>query len=1075
MKRFIYIILLASAVSWSQSTPGKLFIGTASQQTSSPQITGQTVDNITTSSFRVSWSVSPNATGQVEFYKTDTPGTLYYTTLQPTYDQNHIQSPGQIINGSPNGTALAPNTSYTFRVIGDSEFDGGYAGSWTAVTTLADVPNATISVTDAICLEEGLDPGEWTVSLDASSVITTTVNYLVSGSATSGADFSPLSGSVDILDGQSSATIALTPLQDLLVEGNENVILTLTTGNGYNVGTPSSGAITITDNDASGDPVATIVANDATATENGQTTGQWTVSLDAPSVGVKTVTYIVGGTASASDYSPLSGTVDIPDGFSSATITLTPQDDFLVEPNETVTLTLDTGIGYTIGTPNNATVTIISDDGSGSLLATVTSNDKLATEEGLTTGQFTFSLSEVNSTGSGIPINYHMEGNATEGVDYGSTTGIATIADGQQSVTLDISPLQDTDIEFKEDVEVVIDAGAGYTTKGFDRAVLEIVDNDNVSGSYPTTSGTSTIANATDFQNPANAGTRATVTGSFSVTGLTPANGMVLVPGGGILSGTLDISSIGIENADSQLFSSSIVFSSRYDKSRLSIEMFGAGSGDVTDDHLAIQTAINQCVHVTARSNGSYVKNDNSTFGGGGYLDFDLNGSTISTTSAANFNTSSYSIDEVFRFDGRDPHVYNGTFDLTDTYGRLFRVLNYTGFSFKDLIVQNFYNPTPIRSYAIRGGAATNLTYGSFMRNTFRNITAAGDGTANNSDGISKGIWMECGTISNADFEIVHYGNTYHNITGDDAEAIYYTASGDRLHNGHTLIDNDTFYEIGRRAIKMTKGQFTVQNCDFTELSLAQFSSVQLTASMIDVFSTTTVDLQNFYIVNNSIKSYPNQYLKRWLLSITDSQNGYIYGNTFDVWNARGYSDAKTPTGNGLGVIRIGSNTSTYDGAIRNLYIENNLFINGSIETMQYYNGSTSEPTYVDNNHWRYTNVTGVAQAPLDYYTSGSDLKGFIRYTNNVVDFEVAPGSMDGIISSDASGISITDVLISNNQVNFLAGSATYEVGNIAGALTNSTVTTNTWTNPNGNADLNIVGSQTGTTASGNTPTVIIN
>lgn len=928
------------------------------------------------------------------------------------------------------------------------------------------IPSASITATDATATEASTTTGEFTVSLSFASVGTTTINYSVSGTATPDVDYTALSGSVEITDGNDSATITVTPLDDSDVEGNETVIVNLSVGDGYVVGSPSGATVTITDDDTA-TPIASIEATDGTATESGTTTGTFTVTLSEPSTGTTTVNYNVGGTATPDvDYVELSGSVAITDGNSTGTITVTPIDDGTVESNETVIVTLDTGSGYTVGSPNNATVTIISDDSSGGdILASVSATDAIATESGTTTGEFTISLSEVNSTGSTITVNYHMDGLATEGTDYTPTSGIVSIANGNQTATVTITPINDGNIEPDETVMIVLDSGTGYSLEGLDRAILEIIDNDDVSASYPTPSGSGTITNLSDFTNAANAGKTMTVTGSFSATGATAAAGMVLVAGGGVISGTnINLNGSGIENSNAQLFANNVTFSSIYTASRLSIEMFGAVSGDATDDHTAIQTAINQCQHLTARLDGAYVKNDNSTFTRDGYVDFDLNGAIIRTTSAANFNTASYSVDEVFRFDGLNPYIYNGTFDLTDTYGRLFRILNYTRFSFKDLVMENFYNPQPIRSYAIRGGSASGLIYGDFVRNTFREITAQGDGSANNSDGISKGIWMECGTISDADFEIVHYGNTYHNITGDDAEAVYYTASGDRLHNGHTLFDNETYYDIGRRAIKMTKGQFTIQNSDFTEIQQSLFVSAQLTATMIDVFSTTTVDLQNIKLVNNQIKTASGETIKRWLNAFTDSQDILVKGNTYNVG-----------VPNGLGALRLGSNTSSYDGAIRSMTVKDNTFINGSIEWMQYFDAVDTDPIIIDNNTFTYNSVSGPGQAPMDFYGVGTSTKGYADFINNTITFNVSPGSYDGIISSDGSGITVTDILIDSNDIIFGVSAPTYEVGNIAGAMTNSTITNNTFTGASGNADLNIVGSQTGTTASGNTPTVTIN
>jgi hypothetical protein len=73
-----------------------------------------------------------------------------------------------------------------------------------------------------------------------------------------------------------------------------------------------------------------------------------------------TVSYTVRGKATnATDYEALSGSVEIPAGEPSATITVTPFFDTLTkEKDETVIVTLQADPAYTLGFPSTATVTI---------------------------------------------------------------------------------------------------------------------------------------------------------------------------------------------------------------------------------------------------------------------------------------------------------------------------------------------------------------------------------------------------------------------------------------------------------------------------------------------------------------------------------------------------------------------------------------------------------------------------------------------------------------------------------------------------------------------------------------------
>jgi len=113
------------------------------------------------------------------------------------------------------------------------------------------LPNVTIAATDAHAAEELREPGSFTVTRTGDTADPLIVNYTVGGTA-SAADYSEmLTGSVTIRAGSESAVITVTPIDELLEEGGETVVLTLTADTAYTVGSSSSDAVTIADNDAS--------------------------------------------------------------------------------------------------------------------------------------------------------------------------------------------------------------------------------------------------------------------------------------------------------------------------------------------------------------------------------------------------------------------------------------------------------------------------------------------------------------------------------------------------------------------------------------------------------------------------------------------------------------------------------------------------------------------------------------------------------------------------------------------------------------------------------------------------------
>lgn len=94
-----------------------------------------------------------------------------------------------------------------------------------------------ISVTKAFGTEgvEGDDTLVFTVGRSGSTAADLNVNYTVSGTATAGNDFTAPSGVVTIPAGQTSATITINILNDVLLEAEETVQITLTAGGGYSL------------------------------------------------------------------------------------------------------------------------------------------------------------------------------------------------------------------------------------------------------------------------------------------------------------------------------------------------------------------------------------------------------------------------------------------------------------------------------------------------------------------------------------------------------------------------------------------------------------------------------------------------------------------------------------------------------------------------------------------------------------------------------------------------------------------------------------------------------------------------
>ena len=332
-------------------------------------------------------------------------------------------------------------------------------------------PDVTVAATDNAAGEAGANSGTFTISRTGDTTSPVTVNYSLTGTAGNGTDYSLLSTAAVIPAAQNSVNVVVAPVNDIGPEDTETVILTVTSGTGYNVGSPSAATVNITDNDL---PTVTVVAGDANASESGSNSGSFTVSRTGPTTNALSVSYALTGTAgNGTDYSALSTTVVIPVGQQSTTIPVVPANDGFMEPTETVILTVSANALYNVGSPSAATVNITDND-----LPTVNVNatDDSAAEAGLATG--TFTITRGGDLTSPLTVNYTVGGTATNGSDYSTLSGSVVIAAGSASATVVVTPADDGLDETNETVVLTLAAGAGYQVGSSNDDTVTIADND---------------------------------------------------------------------------------------------------------------------------------------------------------------------------------------------------------------------------------------------------------------------------------------------------------------------------------------------------------------------------------------------------------------------------------------------------------------------------------------------------------------------------------------------------------------------------------------------------------------------
>ncbi len=368
---------------------------------------------------------------------------------------------------------------------GDNKYNALGAGDVSDVSvTNENVDTATVSITATTGGNEaGPVAGVFTVNQSLPSTTATVISYTVTGTASSGADFTPLSGSVTIPAGSSSATINVPTINDLLVEELETVIVTLdtiTSGNTAQISinqANKSASLNLTDNDA-----ATLsIAATTDGSETGPINGRFTVTQSAISSINTIVSYTVGGSATpGSDYTALSRSVTIPAGSTSATIDVPVTDDLVTEGAETVIVTLGTitsgDAQITIGAADQATIQIFDNEVPRVSIAATTNGD----EDGPLGGVFT--VSQPITTSSNTVVTYTIAGTATAGTDFAALSGSVTIPIGAMSAPINVSVIDDALIEGIETLTLTITNISGDAQleidEANDQASITIADND---------------------------------------------------------------------------------------------------------------------------------------------------------------------------------------------------------------------------------------------------------------------------------------------------------------------------------------------------------------------------------------------------------------------------------------------------------------------------------------------------------------------------------------------------------------------------------------------------------------------
>ncbi len=350
---------------------------------------------------------------------------------------------------------------------------------------VAVVPTVTLGA-NPINITEGATANTVTLTATLSSAATaaTTVPYTITGTATTGTDFTVTPAAFNFAVGATTATITITVIDDQLDEPEtpETVIVTLNpAATVATLGANASQTVNIVDNDPVGViPTVTLGANPINITEGATAnTVTLTATLSAAATAATTIPYTITGTAtSGTDFTVAPAAFNFAVGATTATITVTVIDDLIDEPAapETVIVTLNPAAGVaTLGANASQTVNISDNDPVDQTPTVTLGVGNLTVTEG-GSRVVTATLSAAATTALSIP--YTISGTATNGTDFTVTPATFNFAVGATTATITVNTIDDAVIEATETVIVTLGTATGVNPGTNLSQTVQIVDND---------------------------------------------------------------------------------------------------------------------------------------------------------------------------------------------------------------------------------------------------------------------------------------------------------------------------------------------------------------------------------------------------------------------------------------------------------------------------------------------------------------------------------------------------------------------------------------------------------------------
>ena len=452
---------------------------------------------------------------------------------------------------------------------GDGATEDGDQQKMVTITDDEVAPAVTLAASASSFLENAANPAvTLTVSMTAAATSNTTILLGVSGTATAGGvDYSIGSTTLVIPAGSTSITTTLSSNDDPYYDDGETIIVEISSVSGSTAVESGSQRETITINDDEAQPTVSLTVGSNNLTEAAGATNNTSVTATLSYVNSTAVSInlsLIGTASDPADYGIGTTSLTIPAGSTTATTTVTTQNDLISEGTETVIIDIGSvsgGDSAVEASPAQQQTISITDDEANPSVTLLTSTNSLNETGAGDNATLTVTMNPVAS--SATTVTLALSGTATGGgSDYSIDNTVLTIAAGVATATATIRAQDDPYYDDGETIIVDINSVSGgnsATESGTQQEILTFNDNEIQptvsltvdSNSMGETGGSVTLTATLSYVNSASTsvtlGTSGTAVGGG--TDFTLSSSTITIAAGNT-TGTATLSSVGDSISD---------------------------------------------------------------------------------------------------------------------------------------------------------------------------------------------------------------------------------------------------------------------------------------------------------------------------------------------------------------------------------------------------------------------------------------------------------------------------------------------------------------------------------------------